>query len=67
MLEHHRYGIVNHCDYPIIQEKSKGWTTRSKSSNEKLMASMIYATFHWKIFRISTAELEKNLSSSSPK
>jgi transposase len=24
MLEHHRYGIVNHCDYPIIQEKSKG-------------------------------------------
>ena len=49
MLERHRYGIVNHCSYPIHTGtgiRSMGLTTRSKSSNERHMAIAIYSTLH---------------------
>ncbi len=46
MLQRYRYGIINHCDYPIHTGKLEGVNNKIKVIKAKPMDFMIYAILH---------------------
>jgi len=55
MLERHRYGIVNHCDYPIHTGKIEGVNNKIKVIKRKAyaLAFILYSSESARIIQIS--------------